>query len=214
MAIDAVQWQQIIDSGAKGTALSAGFPDMLVKLPAIAPREDSLKVAKHHGLVAGQGDIADSIAAFRSLGLELTVIDREVLQGCEQVYDLNEPQAFDLFDLVVDPGTTEHCFNIPQAWMNLASAVKVGGFISQALPLSMFNHGYWNPNPVAMLDFLEGNGFRIEQAVLRSAEGIFDLSGRARTRLMAVPDGTVTCILARRVEYVKFHYPQQKLPTA
>lgn len=213
MAIDTIQWQQIIDSGAKGKALSAGYPDMLVRLSGLPVRQDTAKVAEHHNIVPGQQGIADSHAAFKSIGLNLRVIDREVLHGCEEVFDLNEPQAFDLADLVVDPGTTEHCFNIPQAWMNLASAVKVGGYLSQALPLSMFNHGYWNPNPVAMLDFLELNGFKIEQAVLRFGTETFDLMTQGRKRLKGVVDGTVTSILARRVEYVKFQCPQQKLPS-
>ena len=213
MAIDSVQWKQITDSGVKGWALSAGYPDMLVKLPNLTVRPDSDSIASHHNLTPGQQGIPDSHEAFRSIGLELRVIDRAVLQGCEKVCDLNVPQDLGAFDLVVDPGTSEHCFNIPQAWVNLASAVKVGGFISQALPLAMFNHGYWNPNPVAMFDFLEANGFKITRAVLRNGTETFDLMATARRRLVGVPDGAVTCILAQRVESVPLRYPQQKLPS-
>ncbi len=212
MAIDKIQWEQIVASGAKGAALSAGYPDMLVKLPDIVTRADSVKIASHHSLAPGQ-DVADSIEAFRSIGLELAVFDREVIQGCEFVVDLNIDQpSLGQWDLVIDPGTTEHCFNIPQAWTNLARAVRTGGYLSQALPLSMFNHGYWNVNPVAMLDFLECNGFRIAQAVLRFEASTFDLMKDGRKRLKGVPDGAVNCILAQRVESKPITFPQQKLP--
>jgi hypothetical protein len=113
-----------------------------------------------------------------AMGLKLSVIDRVAHTGCEEIVDLNERTSLprlpfsdnmDGFDLVIDPGTSEHCFNIPQALVNLAGAVKVGGVISQALPMSMFNHGYWNVNPVALLDFYELNGFAIERMVIRHA---------------------------------------------
>lgn len=210
VAIDKIQWQQIVDSGARGTALSAGYPDMLIRFPELPARPDSAKVAEHHNV---QFDIADSGLAFGLIGLQLTVFDREILQGCEFIADLNIDQPLGTWDLVIDPGTSEHCFNIPQAWLNLARAVKVGGFLSQALPLSMFNHGYWNPNPVAMLDFLEANGFKILQCVLRHEAGLFDLMEHGRKRLKGVPDGAVTVLLAQRVEAVAFRYPQQKLPS-
>lgn len=212
MGIDIHQWRQINESGAKGTALSAGYPDLLFDMPAIPERPDGTAVREHHGFKDGR--VVDSVAAFESIGLSLDVIDREIIQGSEHVINLNEPQELGEFDLVIDPGTTEHCFNIAQAWCNLGAAVRVGGFLSQALPMAMFNHGYWNVNPIAMLDFWQQNGFEVKECILRFDDGgIFDMAGHAHDRLKAVPDGAVVSMLAQRKSTQPFRWPQQQLPT-
>lgn len=210
MAIDAIQWRQITESGAKGKALAAGYPDLLVHLPNLPERVDSRDIQEHHDVAH---PIAHSGAAFESIGLKLHVIDRQVLQGEERIVDLNWPQDLGRFDLVIDPGTTEHCFNIPEAWCNLGRAIKEGGFLSQALPMAMFNHGYWNVNPVAMLDFWTHNGFEVKECVIRHSEGIFDMSGLRRQRLKGVPDGAVISMLAKRIKVQDFGWPQQELPS-
>ena len=223
MAIDKEHFRQIVACNVQGRALSAGYPDLLIHLPKLKPRPDSDKVAAHHGV---KHPIADSVEVFAGLGLTLEVIDRKVIQGCEHVVDLNErptldedygtPEAIRLgefwdYDLVIDPGTSEHCFNIAQALLNLADAVKVGGCIVQALPITMVNHGYWNVNPVALVDFYEQNGFQIEDFVIRHPGGIFNPPVEKRHwRMSPVPDGAVTVLTARRLEKREFRWPQQR----
>jgi len=224
MAIDLIQWQMIVAAKCTGRALSAGYPDLLVQFKDAPIRTDTKDRQEHHDW---KHPMADSIAAFAGIGLALEVIDREPLQGCEIVVDLNigtawvngvgdtscESQLLGQYDLVIDPGTSEHCFNIPQALVNLADAVKVGGCISQALPMAMFNHGYWNVNPVALIDFYEANGFKIERMLIRHESGNFEPGLEPmRKRLVGVPEGAVNLILARRLERKAFRWPQQKLP--
>ena len=64
------------------------------------------------------------------------------------------------YDLVLDTATCEHCFNIDQAALNLASLVSKGGYLIQAMPLNLFNHGVYNVNPTWFYDFYPANGFR------------------------------------------------------
>lgn len=215
MAIDRVQWEMILGAKVTGRALSAGYPDLLLTAQDIPTtqdlpiRADTAKAQHHHGW---KSPMADSVAVFEAIGLRLVVIDRESRHGCEVIADLNEPWGDYEWDLVIDPGTSEHCFNIPQALVNLAGAVKVGGVISQALPMAMFNHGYWNINPVALLDFYEANGFQIERMVIRHAGGVFEPKVEERgKRMKGVPDGAVNVLLARRLEKKPFTWPQQKL---
>lgn len=209
MAIDRIHFSMILDAKVKGIALSAGFPDLLVTFPSLPPRPDSDAVCLHHGV---NGPLADTRVVFKNLGLELEVIDREKLQGSERIVDLNEPQDLGEYDLVIDPGTCEHCFNVAQAVKNLASAVKVGGVMSQALPMAMFNHGYYNINPVWFLDFYEQNGFEVEKIVMRNREGMV-CEKVTRARYIGVPDGAVTVMTARRLRKQPFVYPQQQLKT-
>ena len=215
MAIERHHWRQIVACNVTGRALSAGYPDLLVDQKDIpvaqafkVVRPDSDAVCKHHSVT---GPVLDTGVVFQGMGLSLDVIDREKLQGCERVVDLNEPQELGEYDLVIDPGTSEHCFNIAQAAKNLAGAVKVGGYISQAIPMSMFNHGYYNVNPVWFLDFYEANGFHIEQIYCRDRDNIINAKPD-RSRYMGVPDGAVTICTARRVAVQPFVWPQQSLP--
>jgi hypothetical protein len=54
---------------------------------------------------------------------------------------------------VLDCGTTEHCFNVGQAIINAAHAVKPGGAIFHCFPMCVMNHGFWNASPTAFKDF-------------------------------------------------------------
>ena len=53
----------------------------------------------------------------------------------DHVVNLNEQLSFrhlftlGRFDLVVDPGTLEHCFDIAQAFDNVCSLLAEGGFV-------------------------------------------------------------------------------------
>lgn len=221
MAIDLAHWRMIVECGTRGTVLSAGYPDLLLAQADIAAalhdgsgeihvRDDSDAIAAHHGWRA---PIYDSHEVFAALGCKLFVIDRERREGSETIADLNEPCALGDYDLVIDPGTSEHCFNVAQALVNLAGAVKVGGAICQSLPMSMFNHGYWNVNPVALADFYEVNGFEIERMTIRTPGGLFEPTvAERRMRLKAVPEEAVTLLCARRLEAKPFRWPQQSAP--
>ena len=155
-----------------GKALSAGYPDMLVPLEnlmnglggqaiTIPKDEASDTIINMHGLAGKLKYAPDARAVFKALGYDLTVIDIYQERGCERIVDLNYPAEIGEYDLVVDHGTIEHCFNIAQAAINLASAVKVGGHIVQHLPMSMFNHGLYNLNPTWFWSFYPKNGFEI-----------------------------------------------------
>jgi hypothetical protein len=101
----------------------------------------------------------------------LTCVDAIAHDGREVVADLNHPHDFGEFDLVIDAGTTEHCFNVGQAIVNAANAVKVGGYILHTNPVSMGNHAFYNFCPTLMWDFYKANGFTIERLELRDRMG-------------------------------------------
>ena len=77
---------------------------------------------------------------------------------------MNNPLPADLhqrFDLLIDTGTLEHCFNVGQAFKNTCEAMRQGGLIVHGAPLNRFNHGFWSFNPTLYHDFLGDNGFQI-----------------------------------------------------
>lgn len=104
----------------------------------------------------------DSQELFERIGANLTVVDFTADHGMEKIADLNHPQELGKFDVVIDPGTLEHCFNIGQAWMNAANAVKVGGYVFHTSPMTMLNHGFYNLSPTVFYDFYTQNGWEIK----------------------------------------------------
>jgi len=78
--------------------------------------------------------------------------------------DLNEPLPAifqNQFDVVLDGGTIEHCYNAPQAMKSCAEAVKIGGILNNGNPLFSLNHGFYNFSPIFYTRFFEVNGFSL-----------------------------------------------------
>jgi len=148
----------------KGDVLSLGYPDLAVspekieKLFGYKPTRFT-DANKRHDM---KDRLPDSEELFEKLGVNLTVVDYIRERGIEKIANLNEPHDFGKFDLVIDPGTLEHCFNIGQAMLNAANAVKVGGRVFHISPMTMLNHGFFNICPTFHHDFYSQNGWVIE----------------------------------------------------
>jgi SAM-dependent methyltransferase len=101
---------------------------------------------------------------FRMLGFSvvhsLDYFDAE--QPTFQV-DLNQPIPDTLrgrYDLLMDAGTTEHCFDVRQVLANAVAVLKPGGYACHLLPMTgWINHGFYSFSPTLLLDFYAANGF-------------------------------------------------------
>jgi hypothetical protein len=157
-------------------ALFLSYPDLLMAredlcaflsdaiVDSIPVRDDSATIWAWHGMPGRSDPVYDSLETFKQLGIESHVIDVIRATGSEEIVDLNQPlpdRLKGVFDLVVDTGTCEHCFNVGQAFANACSAVKVGGYLIHAAPMTRVNHGFWNFCPTVYPDFFDDNGFKI-----------------------------------------------------
>jgi hypothetical protein len=134
------------------------------------------------------------------LGVELVCVDAIAHDGREVVANLNEPHDLGEFDLVVDAGTTEHCFNVAQAIVNASNAVKVGGRILHTNPVSMGNHAFYNFCPTLMVDFYRANGFELEFLEIRDRMGEGERVPFSTTERFKVGNNWAMYCMARRVE--------------
>lgn len=166
----------IPSTGQPKKLLALGYPDLLVDEPTLRnagleptelkTRSDALIIQQWHSWA---GPIYDTDDVLGKLGITAMYVDINPSRLCERVVDLNEPLPTDLcnsFDLVVDPGTIEHCFNIGQSFKNVALALKVGGIVLHQNPLTCMNHGFWNFSPTAYFDFYYQNGFQILRPIV------------------------------------------------
>ena len=235
MAIDGLYLQylkQAIDrwrgtGGARLRGLLLAYPDLLVPHAGLAQvlgeeavhgtprRADAAATWEYHGLRGVSDPIYDSVALLERIGVDSTVIDAARLRGMERIVDLNHPLPADLarsFDLVVDTGTCEHCFNVAQAFSNACEALDTGGMLVHAAPLTRINHGFWNFNPTVYPDFFEDNGFDL--LMLAGVTG--DLASGFRPFTVEpfgrgdVPAGAAIYVVAQRREIRPLKWPVQR----
>lgn len=206
--------------------LALGYPDVLVEPKVLAEmvgaekartvpwRADSEAILNWHGLSGALPGVYETIAVFAALGIELSCIDIVRSRDIERIVDLNEPLPGDLvgrFDIVFDGGTLEHCFNVGQAIRNVASAVRVGGYVVHANPLSMVNHGFFNFSPTFYHDFYTQNGFRLHLMLAHwgslLAPQIANVAPLARVRTVPAESNVVAVV--QRNEDIELRWPMQ-----
>lgn len=151
--------------------ISMGNPDILRSVEDF-PQEIKEKLEVHpeahriSGYHGRQLNLPTSESFFRALNCELVCVDVKKWRGDELLLDLNtplsEPSLVNSFDILLDMGTTEHCFNIGVVMQNYLKFVKLGGFIIHWNPLWMPNHGFYNLNPTFYHDWYMANGGGIE----------------------------------------------------
>ncbi len=175
--------------------LSLGYPDLLVSQEALSfagISPDTVRLADDQEAVARwhkwQGKIYETTSVFGRLGISPTYLDIRASRGVEAILDLNQRvEVTSRYDIVLDPGTLEHCFNIGLAFSNVLRLTKVGGYVMHVNPCTMVNHGFYNLNPTAYKDFYEQNGARIIK--------LYGLAGPPRERQRAVLDPVARTIL-------------------
>jgi len=207
---------------------SFGYPDliapeeMIVNLVGVHRalweyREDSLEICKRHGLQ--QRNIPDAHSVFKAMDCELDVYDIVQERGCEIILDLNQPIGWkesinvskslrQKYDVVLDVGTVEHCFNIAQAIMNMAGLVKQGGHIIHENPFNWGNHGFYNLNPTWYHDFYAANGFKLLDCKLVLRDGT-SIGCPPTSRFRYQAEEANVFAMAQRVTIQPFVFPTQ-----
>lgn len=188
--------------------LSLGYPDIIATGDVIKNlfHVEPQTYVPNGGWHGVDHELPESVEFFRMIGSELSCIDVHASRGVETVVDLNYPHDLGKFDMVIDPGTCEHAFNIGQAIINAASAVVEGGVIFHTPPMTMINHGFYNLNPTLFFDFYEQNGWEIEMAAGVQDGALFEVP--AHQRFIAPPESSFYFV-ARRMNMNPLSYPQQ-----
>lgn len=127
--------------------------------------EDSSRTStkNKHGLAKPISDVA----LFHSLGFsEVKSLDYSDYEGANEIFDLNSrelPEHLEgAFDVVLDPGTIEHVFHLPNTLKNIFKMIPVGGRIIHISPSSNhIDHGFYMFSPTLFFDYYRSNRFEI-----------------------------------------------------
>ena len=189
--------------------LSLSYPDLLVTQDQLESlwrvrTESETDFGGWHGV---KHPLPETVEAFSRKGTkEFRCVDIVASRGVEEVCDLNEPQTFGEYDLVLDAGTTEHCANFWRATVNAANAVKVGGIIFHTPPLTMLNHGFVCPQPTFYHDLYTQNGWKLEQMLVTDGVSFGDAPTTSRFKMD--PECSLY-VIARRTSDAPMKYPIQ-----
>lgn len=225
MGLSTILMQELCTRMRHGVRVaSMGYPDIIAprkeleailgaKIYNIKNREDSEAIGKWHGVTHA---IPDAHSFFELQGASLDVYDVVAHRGGEIVVDLNYPvEAFGRqpYDFVLDIGTLEHCFNIGQAALNMASLLAKGGVILHENPFNWGNHGFYNMNPTWYVDFYGQPGFKLLDLKMiarncdRDGKEIDDVPSCRRFRYMSTEANMVA--IAERTDLRPVVYPVQ-----
>ena len=91
-------------------------------------------------------------------------IDFSDFEGASIVFDMNkslEEKFYEKYETVLDIGSLEHIFNIPQALKNVSQLCKIGGQIVHVSPANnMCGHGFFQFSPELFFSYYsERNGY-------------------------------------------------------
>jgi hypothetical protein len=163
----------------KGSVLTLGKQDIAFTLDIL--NQESLKhsyvlnplgkkAQAPSSLSTDKHNLSDAIF-FSLLGFShVESMDKSAYEGADIIHDLNisEPpqNSKDKYDLVLDGGTLEHVFHIPNALSCISSMVKTGGRIIHISPMSnCADHGFYSFSPTLFVDYYSLNKFSIENIV-------------------------------------------------
>src|SRR5690348_12399209 len=162
-----------------------GYPDLLLtatslemagidlpwdSLPKRALEKSAAIWAQHGRPHLSNYPMVEAKGLFKYLGADVCVMDAVQWENEDLVLDLNKPLRLwtrwrvGQADLVIDPGSIEHCFNIAQAFDNVDRLLAKGGIVYHQSAAAFPNHGFWSISPTAFYDFYQSRGYELGYA--------------------------------------------------
>src|SRR5882724_11728361 len=119
----------------------------------------------------GEGAICPQLL-FKSLGFyEYQSLDYSDFEKADILFDLNSspvpPELLGAYDLILESGTLEHVFHVPNVLKNIFSMLRVGGRIVHVSPsTNHIDHGFYMFSPTLFWDFYTANQFELKSVRL------------------------------------------------
>ena len=161
-----------ISKSHRPKVLCIGLPDMLFSPEMIRryfPAIDASALAlRKDGWAASANFKNDGLCwatdLFDKFGADYEVFDVKDHGNGETIADLCmplDPSHHGRFDLVIDTGALEHFFNPGSGLVNIAQALKVGGYAYHQDALAYCGHGFYSLSPTFFVDFYMNSGFSV-----------------------------------------------------
>lgn len=142
--------------------------------------------------LAARGCVSDD-SLFAALRFhEVIRIDYSDYEGADEILDLNASETpehlRERFDVILDSGTMEHIFHVPNVLRHLHRMLKIGGRIIHLSPASnCVEHGFYSFSPTFFADYYAANRYEVDtvylcRCPLRFERGRWDVYDYGRSR--------------------------------
>lgn len=159
-----------------GSVLILGYPDCYFTASQCRQMADETGVTLKDGVQLQTSDreyfaklgCVSGESVFKSLGFEeVHTLDYSDFEGADVVFDLNSsavpPNLVHRYDCIIDHGTIEHVFHIPNVLRNIFNLLRVNGRVIHSAPSSNFvDHGFYMFSPTLFYDFYTANKYQIK----------------------------------------------------
>jgi SAM-dependent methyltransferase len=114
-----------------------------------------------------KGHISDE-TFFKALGFsDVAAMDYSPFESARYIFDLNSRELPEhllaAFDVIIDGGTIEHVFHLPNALNNIHRMLRPHGRIIHLAPSSNYmDHGFYMFSPTLFWDFYRANNYKIK----------------------------------------------------
>lgn len=121
----------------------------------------------------------DDRALFAAMGFErVSALDVSAFEGADVIHDLNAPlpeAQRGRYDVVLNGGSLEHVFHVPNALSCVFDALRVGGRAVHIAPTSnLIDHGFYSFSPTLLHDYHAANGWTIHAPYVFQARSFSD----------------------------------------
>lgn len=203
MALDRMGLAMVAPRVRGATVLCLGYPDITAKpeaveeLLGVAPRKFT-EYGREHKISWPLPETVDTLLLAGATVVDC--VDLLAIRGVERVVDLNVRQEWPRrYDVVINPGTLEHCFDLASAMFNAWRAVDWKGVILHVAPMSMMNHGFVNVCPTLINDFAVANGGRVLDMKARDRDWK-DVPVDACGRFRAPPEAVLYALVQKQID--------------
>jgi predicted O-methyltransferase YrrM len=128
---------------------------------------------------------------------EYLALDVSGYEGAEVLFDLNRSDLpaslLDRFGLIINGGTLEHVFHVPNALYNISRMVKTGGMIVHITPLhNWVDHGFYQFGSTLFYDYYHQCNYPVLEAACFFYDIISEATAPRKTtwRVDPAPPGT------------------------
>ncbi|QOZ70619.1 methyltransferase domain-containing protein [Bradyrhizobium arachidis] len=157
-------------------------------------------------------------AYFETCGMsELSSMDVSRYEGADFEFDLNNEdlptELVGRFGVVLNGGTLEHVFHVPNALTNITRMLKPGGLAIHILPMSnCIDHGFYQFSPTLMLDYYAAARYEL----LHSASIHFEIQAPGSCQVRPALTGSFgEGLLGTMDNKIAFHmFAARKLPNS
>jgi hypothetical protein len=200
VALDSLGLEMVAPYIKGANVLCLGYPDITARperveaLLGVKPRKFT-EYGRAHKI---SWPLPETVDTLLLAGAKTVVcVDRVAERGVEVISDLNLRWDWVAsYDVVINPGTLEHCFNIARATFNAWNALETKGVMLSAAPLSMGNHGFYNIQPTFFADFARANGGEVLRMEARDRDWK-PVSVSAKGRFSAPPESVLYSLVRK-----------------